>query len=54
MDSHLKFGEFIESKRKAAQMTMRAFADKAGVTAPYLSRISRKGVAQLQKASMKR
>ncbi|MEW6927981.1 helix-turn-helix transcriptional regulator [Trueperella pyogenes] len=41
MDSHLKFGKFIETKRKAAQLTMRAFADKADMTAPYLSDIEK-------------
>lgn len=41
MDDHLKFGKFIEAKRKAAQLTMRAFADKADMTASYLSDVEK-------------
>lgn len=35
------FGRFVEQRRKAADMTMRDFADKVGITAPYLSDIEK-------------
>ncbi|MFD2674892.1 helix-turn-helix domain-containing protein [Gulosibacter bifidus] len=35
------FGEFIASRRKQAELTMREFADRIRVTAPYLSDIEK-------------
>ncbi|CAB0645608.1 XRE family transcriptional regulator [Corynebacterium diphtheriae] len=41
MDSHLKFGKFIESKRKDALLTMRALAEKVDMAASYISDIEK-------------
>ncbi|WP_185173008.1 helix-turn-helix transcriptional regulator [Rothia nasimurium] len=41
MDSHLKFGKFIETKRKNARLTMRAFAEKVDMAASYISDIEK-------------
>lgn len=41
MEPRSTFGEFIADRRKQAELTMREFADRIGVTAPYLSDIEK-------------
>ena len=41
MDSHLKFGKFIETKRKDAHLTMLAFAEKVDMAASYISDVEK-------------
>lgn len=41
MSNNISFGKFLENKRKERKLTMRAFADKIPMTAPYLSDIEK-------------